>query len=198
MPETTDAPDLDDTIDELDDDTALPKRRPSRLDIALAALLVAALAAAIFFFVQGRSEKSLADARDAAQQAACANASAWTNFDFAKFDDWRNSVLAGATGEWRDEFDKSSNGVRDLYTKGQLKSASIDLQCAVKSGDKQHAEVVVGIGQTVASVVTAGNTARFFVVYTMDNVDGRWLASKLYAPGANGATTPAPAPEPPK
>ncbi|CAM2895224.1 hypothetical protein [Skermania piniformis] len=173
------------------------KRRPV-MPIVLSALLVAALALAGFFFWKYWTLRSDNEARDEARQAACDYAPKLVNFDQATMDTFISDVLAGATGDWKDQFAKDAPQYRELVGQGQLKSQLNDVQCAVKSGDSERAEVVVAVGRSISSVLTQGQSApgQVAMVMTMQKVDGHWLASKVDAPflGTAGGAAPESAP----
>ena len=152
--------------------------------IVASVFAIAAILFAIHYYAQNRDARNAADERASAEAASCVNAKAWTTFDYTGFDAWRATVLGGTTGKWHDQFDSSSNTVKNLYIQGKFSSSATELHCGVESVDGDHAKVVVGIEQTVKSLVTpaAGNTTRFFVISDLDKVDGRWLVSDVEAP----------------
>ncbi len=177
-----------------------PGKRPTALLAGLGVALVAAVAAAVFGFVQSSHKQALADAQAAARDAACANATAWTTVDYRNLDAWQNAVLAGAGDTWRDQFKQTIGQVRDLYTQSQLVSHTDAAHCGVSSADENHAEVVVLVEQTVTSLVTDNKAQKTQLPFisTVDKTDGRWTVGKVDMPGlAAGAAAPAaPAPAP--
>lgn len=147
-------------------------------------LLVAAIAAAVFFFLQYKSKSDEIDANESARQAACEYGSVLGNYDYQNLDKYINGVLDGAEGDFKKEFGDTSKDFRSLLTEGQVKTSTNDIQCAIKSGDSDDAEAIVVVGQTVTSLATQNKPqpTQISMVMSMHNDDGRWLVNKLSSP----------------
>ena len=147
-------------------------------------LLIASIAAAIFFYLQYDNKKEILDAQDAAKQAACDYAPTLATYDFNHLDEYFKKVLDGSTGEFKKQFGDSSKELKDVLVQGQVKSEVNDAQCGIKSGDKDHAEAIIVIGQGVTSVGTKGQAQpnQISMVASMEKDGDRWLVSKMDAP----------------
>ena len=182
-----DPPDSE-AVDDLASDSTEPATKSklrARLVPAVGVLLLAAsTASAVYFYLQYDEKRDIVDASAAASAAACDYAQELANFDFNTLDPYFAGVLAGATGEWKTQFETRQNDLRNLYTQGQVTSKVTEVQCATVSGDSDTAQALVVIGETISSVATEGKpqAGQLTMKVTLDNVDGRWLVSKLSAP----------------
>ncbi|MFI5714302.1 hypothetical protein [Nocardia sp. NPDC051750] len=161
--------------------------RPRALLAALAVtvlLLVAAVGVAGYLFVQERDKAGLLAAHDEVRQAACRYAPVLANYDAKNLEPYFSAVLAGATGDWKKEFETTTTELREALAAGQVVSTAGDIQCAVKSADPTSAEVVVVIGQTITSLGTQGQPApgQLAMVMRMQKTDGRWLVDQMTSP----------------
>lgn len=149
-----------------------------------AALLVASTSAAVYFYVQYNDKNEILDAQESARHAACAYAPTMVNYGFNDLDGYFKSVLDGATGGWKKEFEGTSKELKDVLAQGQVTSKVNDVQCAIRSGDEQSAEAIVVIGQSITSVGTKGEpqAGQLSMVLTLEHTDGRWLVNKVNAP----------------
>ncbi|WP_280405425.1 hypothetical protein [Nocardia brasiliensis] len=167
-----------------------PKRRrlgrPGRLvlELTAAVLLCAAVASSVVFFVQNRGNKAVLEANADARAAACAYAPVLADYDAKQLDPYFAAVLAGATGDWKKQFDSTSKELREVLTQGEVVSKVNDVQCAIKTGDQNSAEAIVVIGQTITSMGTQGKPApgQLSMVMRMEKVDGHWLVNKVNSP----------------
>lgn len=161
-------------------------------------LLVAAIVAAVFFYVKWNDKKSEIDNEASARAAACTYAKILPAYDFQNVDAYFKSVLDGATGQFKDEFGKTSQDLRDVITKAQIKSETTDTQCGVKSIKGDSADIVVALGVSISSLGTQGQKvpSQVSMVMTVEKIDGKWLASKLDAPFLKPADAPPAGPAP--
>ncbi|MEU1984203.1 hypothetical protein [Nocardia sp. NPDC019395] len=164
-------------------------RRPRVLLTALAVAVVALIGAvgvAGYLFVQERDKAEMLAAHDEVRQAACRYAPVLANYDAKNLDPYFSAVLAGATGDWKKEFETTTTELREALAAGQVVSTAGDIQCAVKSADTTSAEVVVVIGQTISSLGTQGKPApgQLAMVMRMQKTDGRWLVDQMTSPMA--------------
>lgn len=165
-------------------DSAAAKRR-LRIGAVLGALLVVtSIASAVFFYLRFETKRDILAAQESAREAACAYAPALANYDFTNLDPYFESVLDGATGDWKTQFAGNSTELRNVLVRGQVKSRVDDVQCAIESGNGDRADTIVVIGQSITSVGTEGKPqpSQITMVITVDNVDGRWMVSTLDSP----------------
>ncbi|WP_280427371.1 hypothetical protein [Nocardia brasiliensis] len=169
---------------------AEPKRRRFgrsgrlALEVTAAVLLCAAVVSSVVFFVQNRGNKAVLEANADARAAACAYAPVLADYDAKQLDPYFAAVLAGATGDWKKQFDSTSRELREVLTQGEVVSKVNDVQCAIKTGDQNSAEAIVVIGQTITSMGTQGKPApgQLSMVMRLEKVDGHWLVNNVNSP----------------
>ncbi|MET7771446.1 hypothetical protein [Nocardia sp. NPDC005366] len=151
---------------------------------AAALLLGASLASSVYFFLQDRASDGLLAAHEQARAAACKYAPVLADYDAKNLDSYFAAVLAGATGDWKKQFDDTSRELKEVLSQGEVVSKANDVQCAIKSGDETSAEAIVVIGQTITSLGTQGKPApgQLSMVMRMEKVDGVWLVNKVNSP----------------
>ncbi|WP_228815157.1 hypothetical protein [Nocardia cyriacigeorgica] len=161
-----------------------PTARVLAARCAVVVLLVAAAASTLYFYLQDRDKDAVLDAQEQARQAACEYAPVLANYDAKNLDPYFRAVLDGATGDWRQQFEATSQELRDVLAQGQVVSAASDVQCAIKSGDQTSAEAIVVIGQTITSLGTQGQPApgQLSMVMRMEKSGDRWLVNDMNAP----------------
>ncbi|MFB7879214.1 hypothetical protein ACFC06_28550 [Nocardia sp. NPDC056064] len=162
--------------------SGVPARRSVMALLTVAA--VAASGAAAWFAVDNHHLRSLADARTAAHQAACAYAPTLARYDAKDLDTYFATVLAGATGEWKSEFDATSKDLRDVLVQGQVVSTVGTVECALTAADESSAEAVAVIHQTITSLGTQGTPTpgQLAVTMSLRKDADRWLISKVSSP----------------
>jgi Mce-associated membrane protein len=168
-----------------------PRRTPARPRTGWAAaprtaILAALLALALVGLgVTGRqwyTQQRL----DAAHRAALASARQ-TTVDFvtvsaATVDRDLERVLAGATGDFRDEFSRGRAQVRAAVVENKVSSTGTVLSAGLVSGDLDSAVALVAVD---AAVTNAGapegrlSHYRIQVDLAVDPGSGRWLVSRL-------------------
>ncbi|WP_410872875.1 hypothetical protein [Nocardia sp. A7] len=150
---------------------------------ALALIAVAALVGAGVLGWQLREERAVDSAAEAALQAARAYAVTLTSVDSSNLDRDFTAVLDGSTGEFRDMYTRSSGQLRQLLQENKATGKGAVLDAAVKSATETEVEVLLFIDQTVTNAASADpRVDRSRVLMTMQLVDGRWLASRVYLP----------------
>ncbi|WP_405134601.1 hypothetical protein [Nocardia sp. NBC_01388] len=151
---------------------------------AVAVVAGAAVASSVFFYVQNKDKQDVLDAHQAAQTAACAYAPVLATYEAKNLDAYFTAVLDGATGEWRKQFDSTSKDLRDVLSQGQVVSKATDVQCAVRAGDRDSAEAIVVIGQTITSLGTQNKPApgQLSMVMRLERHGDRWLVNKVNSP----------------
>ncbi|MEU8897374.1 hypothetical protein [Nocardia sp. NPDC048505] len=154
------------------------------LRAAAALVLVAAIAASIFLYQRNEHHKNLLAAEAEAKAAACAYAPVLVNYDAKKLDDYFAAVLAGATGEWRQQFDGTSKDLREVLVQGEVVAKSSDVKCAIRTADENSAEAIVVVAQTITSLGTQGKPApgQLSMVMRLERSGDRWLVNKLNSP----------------
>lgn len=154
-----------------------------RCAAAVAAIAVVAGAgyAGWSLFDQHRRDSSAAQALD----AASAFAVTLTTADPSTVDDKVRAVIDGSTGDFHDRYTKSSAQLRKLLIDNAVTTRGTVLDSAVKSAQASQVEVLLVVSQSVSnsSVPDAGSDL-VPVAITMEEVDGRWLASEVVVFGA--------------
>lgn len=160
------------------------KRGTVAVRAAAAVLLGASLASSVYFFLQDREGDALLAAQEQARAAACEYAPVLADYDAKNLDGYFTAVLAGATGDWKKQFDDTSRELKEVLSQGEVVSKANDVQCAIKSGDETSAEAIVVIGQTITSLGTQGKPApgQLSMVMRMEKKDGKWLVNKVNSP----------------
>ncbi|GAA5059253.1 hypothetical protein [Nocardia callitridis] len=122
-----------------------------------------------------------ADPPDAARQAACDFGDVAGTYDFDRFSEHVGRMLTVTTGEFRSEFEQYHAGIESSAQAAHARSAADSVQCDVLSGDANQAKVAVEVARTVVSDETGNQPtpATMSMTVTVDNVDGRWLASNV-------------------
>ena len=167
-----------------DDDqpTARKWRRPV-LRGALAAAFVVLLAAVGFLGWKLWQDDQVTRAGEQAQATAVQYAQILTSIDSAKVDENFDAVLDGATGEFKDMYSKSSVELRQLLIDNKAAAHGVVVESAVQSASKDKVVVLLFVDQSVSnSAVPDPRIDRSRIKMTMENVDGRWRASKVELP----------------
>ncbi|MFI9536403.1 hypothetical protein ACIG56_24525 [Nocardia fusca] len=156
--------------------------------VAAAVVLLGAVGVAGYLYVQEQDTSETLAAYEEARQAACRYAPVLANYDAKNLDPYFSAVAAGATGDWKKEFETTTAELREALVAGQVVSTAGDIQCAVKQADANSAETVVVIGQTITSLGTRGQPApgQLSMVMRMQKIDGHWLVDQMITPLAPG------------
>ncbi|KUI44298.1 hypothetical protein AU197_03230 [Mycobacterium sp. IS-1590] len=162
--------------------TARNWRRPV-LRGALVLAFVVLLGATGFLGWQLWQERQIAQAGEQARVAAVTYAQILTSIDSAKVDENFDAVLDGATGEFKDMYSQSSSQLRQLLIDNKASAHGVVLESAVQSATKEKAVVLLFVDQSVTNTnVPDPRIDRSRIKMTMENVDGRWRASKVELP----------------
>ncbi|MFC9897080.1 hypothetical protein ACFVMC_25625 [Nocardia sp. NPDC127579] len=153
---------------------------------AVVLVLAASIAAGVFLFQRNEHHKNLLAAHAEARAAACAYAPVLVDYDAKKLDEYFAAVLAGATGDWREQFDATSKDLREVLVQGEVVAKASDVQCAIRTADENSAEAIVVIGQTITSLGTQGKPApgQLSMVMRLERSGDRWLVNQLNSPMA--------------
>jgi Mce-associated membrane protein len=123
---------------------------------------------------------------DAARQDALA-AARQTTVDFvsisaATVDRDLQRIAAGATGDFKDEFNRGLSQVRTAVVENKVASTGTVLRSALVSGDLDSAVVLVAIDASVKNTGAPDGRIshyRIQVDLAVDPSSGRWLVSRL-------------------
>ncbi|WP_067968953.1 YfgM family protein [Mycolicibacter icosiumassiliensis] len=160
-----------------------PKRRVPWPTVAVASTYLA-----VFGLVVGLGwvlwqQHRVAAAETAGRQAAVDYAQVLTSIDANKVDDDFATVLNGATGEFKDTYTKASVQLRQLLIDNKATAHGTVVESAVQSGSKDTVVVLLMVDQTITNTTRPDpRVDRTRMKMTMQNVDGRWLASKVELP----------------
>lgn len=151
----------------------------------VAAVLVPVLAAALLWQWQARelatTERERAEDR-AVVDAATRHTLAWASVDHRKVDEYVETVTAGATGPFLDQFQATESALRTLLK--QNRSVQVPTIPAGGAGLVERrgdeARVLVAMDATVANTSTKKPRPRQYrLQVTLSQVDGEWLVSGL-------------------
>ncbi|HEX5511698.1 MAG TPA: hypothetical protein VFX41_08280 [Actinomycetales bacterium] len=128
-------------------------RRPRRLVLALVAAVTALLCAAAGWLVAAeRQQQAVSDARTAALAQARTAAETVLSYDHASLDEDFRSALAVSTGEFAEEYRRTSDEVvRPLATKTQAGVVARVVDAGVVSASADRVVVLVFVNQTTTS-----------------------------------------------
>ncbi|WP_281901817.1 hypothetical protein [Phytohabitans aurantiacus] len=159
-----------------------PKRRWRLPLIGAAVALALALAAAILSGYQWYQDRALDDAHQRALAAAKQTSVNFVSVSASSVDRDLQRIVAGATGDFKDEFTRGQAQVRTAVVENKVESRGTVLRAGLVSGDRRSAVVLVAIDATVKNVKTPDGRAshyRIQVDVTRDGKSGAWLVSKL-------------------
>jgi Mce-associated membrane protein len=181
--ETVDDDDADIPFGRNDKTQTTLRKRPWKQYLrrsVLPLLLVASLAVSGLLGWKQWQEHQVRQAGQQAQQAAVAYAQVLTSIDSNKVDENFRQVLDGATGEFKDMYTQSSVQLRQLLIDNKASAHGVVIDSAIQSESTNKVVVLVFIDQTVAnSAAPEPRIDRSRIKMTMEEVDGRWRASKV-------------------
>ncbi len=127
-------------------------------------------------FQQRQNDAAAAQALDAAE----AYAVTLTSTDPNAIDKNTDDVLAGATGDFKDNYTKASAQLRKLMIDNKVSTQGNVVDSAIKSATADEVEVLLFVSQSVSnSTMPEPRTDLIAVAMTMSKEDGRWLASEI-------------------
>jgi len=91
-------------------------------------------------------------------------------------------IVAGATGEFREEFVRGQAQVRAAVVENKVASTGSVLRAGLVSGDRRSAVVLVAVDATVRNVKAPEGRPSHYRIQVEVNRDpgaGRWLVSRL-------------------
>ncbi|OMC27499.1 Mce protein [Mycobacterium colombiense] len=128
-------------------------------------------------------EHAVSRAGQAAERTAVNYAQVLTSIDSNQVDQNFSAVLDGATGEFKDTYAKASAQLRQLLIDNKAAAHGTVVASAIQSQTKNKVVVLLMVDQTVSNAVRPdGRVDRSRMKVTMENVGGRWLASKVELP----------------
>lgn len=159
--------------------------RSRRLLVCLSVLAAVAVAVAVWLGVTARQQEQVSDARTAALQSAGAAAELVLSYDHTKLDQDFAAALEVATGDFREEYRRTSeNAVRQVATESEAVVEADVVSSAVVSATADRVVVLLFVNQTTTSNrLDAPQTDQNRVRMTMvrDAGSGRWLVSEVDA-----------------
>ncbi|OBL01407.1 Mce protein [Mycobacterium sp. 1245499.0] len=150
--------------------------------------VVAAVYAGAFVLAGGLGwklwdEHAVDQAGQAAQRTAIDYAQVLTSIDSGQVDQNFSAVLNGATGDFKETYTKASAQLRQLLIDNKAAAHGTVVDSAIQSESKTKVVVLLMVDQTVSNAVRPdGRVDRSRMKMTMENVGGRWLASKVELP----------------
>lgn len=164
-------------------DTAAPAAgtAPRRVRRVLAGVLAAAVCAgAGFAGWRMYSDAAVDRAASEAFETASNYAVTLTSIQAGDIDRNFSDVLAGATGEFRDMYSRSSSHLKQMLVDNNATSTGTVVDAAVRSATADEAVVLLFVDQTITNTASPEpRVDRSRVVMTLDKVDGRWLVSRV-------------------
>ncbi|MFB8008473.1 hypothetical protein [Nocardia sp. NPDC056000] len=154
---------------------------------AAGVLLVAAIGAVVFFWLQSNNDKNELADRDDSTKAACDFVKTVSVYDDKSLGDYVQRVQAATTGDFRDMFDKMSGDLKDVLTSVHASSKLNTVRCGWESGDDSKATVLVSLTQTSSNTMRAQPLVLTLPTYAeLEKKDGKWLVSKFEPIADNG------------
>lgn len=147
----------------------------------LSGLLVAALAAAGTFALLYTQERGNLAAKSDALHTARSFAVTVTSYDYQDLDASISAVVAGSTGDFKDQYRGATTSLRGLIQEAKAKAVGSVLNAAVVSGSKDRVVVILFADQSVTNLATKDKPRvdRNRMVMTLEKHGDAWLVSKL-------------------
>jgi Mce-associated membrane protein len=159
-----------------------PMRRWRLVVAALVVALAGTLAAAGVFGQRWYADRQLDAARQQAMAAAKQVTLNFVSISASTVDHDLQRIVAGATGEFRDEFTRGMPQVRAAVVENNVESRGSVLRAGLVSADRDSAVVLVAIDATVKNVrAPDGRMSHYRIQVDMakDTKSGKWLVSRL-------------------
>ncbi|WP_197373335.1 DUF3329 domain-containing protein [Mycolicibacterium baixiangningiae] len=163
--------------------TARRRWRGRVLAGVVAVLLLASLATSGYLGWQLWQDRQVARAGEDARAAAVEYAQILTSIDSGMVDENFDQVLDGATGEFKDMYSQSSMQLRQLLIDNKASAHGVVVDSGIQSASRESVVVLLFVDQSVSnSAVPDPRIDRSRIKMTMQDVDGRWRASKVELP----------------
>ncbi len=151
--------------------------------LAFLALVAASSYEGWLLYEQHQKDVAATHALDAARKYAVTLTSTDPNALDANFTD----ILSGATGDFKDMYTRAGSQLRKMLIDNKVATTGEVVDAAIKSATTSKVETLLFVKQTVTnSTSTEPRTDLTAIIMTMDNVDGRWLASDVQLPATQG------------
>lgn len=122
-------------------------------------------------------------AGEQAEQTAVDYAAVLTSISSEHVDENFTTILNGATGEFKDMYAEASMDLRDVLLETDSGAESAVIDSAIQSASADQVVLLLMVDQKVTnSQMEEPRTDSLRMKMTMDNIDGRWLASKVELP----------------
>jgi Mce-associated membrane protein len=167
-----------------DHPTRVPRlgRRPRWTTVVAAVVFAAVLAVAGLFGYRWYGDRTLDQAHQRALAAARQESVNFVSVSASSVDRDLQRIVAGAAGQFKDEFVRGQDEVRKAVVENSVQSTGTVLRAGLVSGDRRSAVALVAVDATVKnSKAPDGRTAhyRIQVDLTRDTSSGSWLVSRL-------------------
>jgi Mce-associated membrane protein len=160
--------------------TAVPWFAARWLTVLLAALLAALAVTAGVLGWQLRGAHALEQRRTSVLQAASQHATDFLSIDYRHVERDTAKVLAGATGQFRQEYAGSRSRLQQLVRQNRSVSTGKVLSVGVVSSDEDSARAIVVADSQVQNLSTSEPQPRHYrLQLDLAEQDGRWLVSSL-------------------
>ncbi|MFF5234557.1 hypothetical protein [Dactylosporangium sp. NPDC000521] len=156
--------------------------RPALSTVVLVVVMCAAVTGAGVFGSRWYDDRMLDRAHQEALAAAKQTTVNFVSVSAASVDRDLQRIVAGATGDFRDEFTRGQTQVRAAVVENNVESRGTVLRAALVSGDRSTAVVLVAVDATVRNAKSPEGRAshyRIQVDVAHDRGSGRWLVSRL-------------------
>ena len=148
--------------------------------LLLAVLLIALIAAGTYTGLEWNKARAEQERRDDVLDAARAEALAFTTLDYKTVDADIATVLAGATGSFKNQFEASKGQVKELTTEAESVSRGKILEAGLVAADNDSATVILVADSTVTNVNSESPQPRHYrIQMDLALVKDRWLTSDL-------------------
>jgi Mce-associated membrane protein len=157
------------------------RRRAWRLiDVALVALVLAALVVAGLSLRQVRADRADEAARSGAVAAARQLAVSFTSLDYRTYDEGARRLADSASGALRQQLTDSAGALKKAMTANQSVTRGTVLDAAVVAADRDSARVLLVVDADVTNTSTTTPTARHYrIQLDLRRHGGRWLGTDL-------------------
>lgn len=155
-------------------------RPPQWSTLVACAALALALVAAVLGGYRWYGDRALDKAHESALAAARQTAVNFVSVSASSVDRDLQRIVAGATGEFRDEFVRGQAQVRAAIVENEVESAGTVLRAGLISGDRRSAVVLVAVDATVKNLkAPEGRPSHYRIQVDVTRDGGAWLVSRL-------------------
>ncbi|BCB73763.1 hypothetical protein GCM10022251_14110 [Phytohabitans flavus] len=169
----------------LDEEPVLdsPPQRPSRpqwIVFVACAVVALALAAAVLGGYRWYGDRALDKAHEAALAAARQTAVNFVSVSASSVDRDLQRIVAGATGEFKDEFVRGQAQVRAAIVENKVESTGTVLRAGLVSGDRRSAVVLVAVDATVKNAkAPEGRPSHYRIQVDVTRDGDAWRVARL-------------------